>query len=348
MARESFKATPGDRRNMVNLPASADDLPEVTLIDLNSKTPAVPIAIVDDTPEDDRGRPTEWDGASTLDENDDDLQANVSERTAKRLKRMKAEVETARRAKEASDRERDAAIELASQQAAEVADLRRRGESGATALANSMKAEREAKMADARRRLAQAHADGDAEAIATATADMSIAASELTQIAARTPTPRTPEQQQQDRQAQQPQRQQQAPNIAPNVTAWISHNDRWFNRDPAKTKFALSIHEAVVSRGIRPESPEYTRELDRGMKAMYPDHQPYEQSDGTTTERTAPRRTNGVTEGSREDGVQRPALREGQVELTRSEVSLAQKMRIQLDKYADEKRKRLQREGNGA
>ena len=50
MARESFKATPGDRRNMVNLPASADDLPEVTLIDLNSKTPAVPIAIVDDTP----------------------------------------------------------------------------------------------------------------------------------------------------------------------------------------------------------------------------------------------------------------------------------------------------------
>ena len=82
---------------------------------------------------------------------------------------------------------------------------------------------------------------------------------------------------------------------------------------------------------------------------MYPDHQPYERSNGDETERqAAPRRTNGVTEGSREDGVQRPALREGQVELTRSEVSLAQKMRIPLDKYADEKRKRLQREGNGA
>ena len=208
--RERFSPTPADRTKLVQLPPSADDLPERTVIDLNSKTPAIPIAIVDDTPEDDRGRPTELD--YSLADQEEDLR-DISGRTKKRIERLKFETHTERRAREAAERERDAAVQLATQQRDELERLRRGAETGATALANSMKAEREARLADAKRRLAAAHADGDAEAIATATADISIATSELTQIAARTPAPRT--EQQREQPAAQPQR--QAPNLAPNV-----------------------------------------------------------------------------------------------------------------------------------
>ena len=69
---------------------------------------------------------------------------------------------------------------------------------------------------------------------------------------------------------------------------------------------------------------------------------------GVEERQAAPRRTNSVTEGSREDGVNRPQLREGQVQLTQSEVSLAQRMRIPLDAYAREKARRLAKEGSGA
>lgn len=340
--RERFSPTPADRSKMVQLPPSADSIPERTVIDLNSKTPAIPIAIVDDTPEEDRGRPTELD--HSIADQEDDLR-DISERTKKRIDRLKFETHTERRAREAAERERDAAVQLANDQRNELERLRKIAENGSAALANSMKAEREAKLADAKRRLSAAHADGDADAIAQATADISTATAELTAIAARTPAPRT---EQQQPAPQQPQR-TQAPNLAPNVVAWISHNDRWFNKDPVKTRFALSLHEQIVNRGIKPDQVEYTRELDKGMSAMYPDHQPYEQSDGgDQSRREAPRRTNGVAEGGRDDSMQQPRLREGQVELTQSEVSLAQRMRIPLDKYAEEKRKRMQREGNGA
>ena len=164
--RERFSPTPADRTKLVQLPPSADDLPERTVIDLNSKTPAIPIAIVDDTPEDDRGRPTELD--YSLADQEEDLR-DISGRTKKRIERLKFETHTERRAREAAERERDAAVQLATQQRDELERLRRGAETGATALANSMKAEREARLADAKRRLAAAHADGDAEAIATAT-----------------------------------------------------------------------------------------------------------------------------------------------------------------------------------
>ena len=60
MARESFKATPSDRTQMIQLPDSVDSHPAQTIIDLNSKTPGkpVPIAELDD---EDAGKPTKLD-----------------------------------------------------------------------------------------------------------------------------------------------------------------------------------------------------------------------------------------------------------------------------------------------
>ena len=60
MARASFRASNGDRTRMQELPSSADDLPETVSVDLDDKDPQnFEIVEVDDTPERDRGRPTE-------------------------------------------------------------------------------------------------------------------------------------------------------------------------------------------------------------------------------------------------------------------------------------------------
>lgn len=344
MAREGFKATPRDRQQMHEI-AGSDSLPDLVTVDLDGEDPnAFEVVVTDDTPDEDKGKPTKWDGKSATEE--PPLQG-VHPKVQKRIDRLRAETETERRAREASERREQAAIEAARQLQDQVADLQRRLDTGSTALATSMKEQREAKLADARRRLSQAHADGDSDAIAEATADMSTASAELAQIAARTPAPR-PAGEPERRAEPQRQPQTQAPSLAPNVAAWIAHNDRWFNKDQARTRFALSIHEAVVQRGIRPDSVEYTAELDKGMAAMYPDHKPYRSSsvdddeDTIREERSNPRRTNVVDRGSREEPAGQGQRR--QVELTASEVAIANRLRVPLAKYAAEK---LRREQNG-
>jgi len=205
-----------------------------------------------------------------------------------------------------------------------------------------MKSDREARLQDAERRLTQAHAEGDSAAIVAATRDMGAVQAELVQIASRTPVARAAEAA--PAPAAQPAR--QAPNLAPAVAAWISKNDSWFNKDSAKTKLALSLHDTIVQRGIPPTDPRYTQELDKGMKAMYSDHVAYEQSNGDDDGGTpTPRRTNVVAEGSRETGkVSNPRI----VELTKSQLAIAKQLNITPQQYAASLAKYSPAQRNGA
>jgi hypothetical protein len=343
MAREGFKATPRDRQQMHEI-AGSSDLPDLVTIDLDGEDPnAFEIVEVDDTPEADKGKPTKWNGKSATEELP--LQG-VHPKVQKRIDRLRAETETERRAREASERREQAAVELARQQAEELTDLRRRLETGSTALATSMKEQREQRIDDAKRRLSQAHADGDSDAIASATVDLGQAQAELAQINVRTARPSQPEQQRD--QPQQPAQPRQQPNLPPDVVGWIAKNDAWWNKDRMRTDFALSLDKAVRARGIQPGTPAYTAELDKGMAAMYPDHQPYRSSsvddddEPSREERSNPRRTNVVDRGSREESASQGQRRT--VELTASEVAIANRLRVPLAKYAAEK---LRREQNG-
>jgi hypothetical protein len=343
MAREGFKATPRDRQQMHEI-AGSSDLPDLVAIDLDGEDPnAFEIVEVDDTPEADKGKPTKWNGKSATEESP--LQG-VHPKVQKRIDRLRAETETERRAREASERREQAAVELARQQAEELTDLRRRLETGSTALATSMKEQREQRIEDAKRRLSQAHADGDSDAIAIATVDLGQAQAELAQINVRTARPSQPEQQRD--QPQQPAQTRQQPNLPPDVVGWITKNDAWWNKDRTRTDFALSLDKAVRARGIQPGTPAYTAELDKGMAAMYPDHQPYRSSsvddddEPSREERSNPRRTNVVDRGSREESASQGQRRT--VELTASEVAIANRLRVPLAKYAAEK---LRREQNG-
>lgn len=344
MGKRSF-GSDADRRNMAEI-SGADQFPESAVVDLDGEDPnAYEIDIVDDTPEEDRGRPNAK--HFTADE-DEDL-SGYADKTRKRIERLKFETHSERREREAAERQRDEAVAYAKQRDAEIADLRKRLDSGGAALASSMVAEREAKLADAKRRLSSAYADGDSEAIAAATADMSTASAELASIKARIPAPRPEGEKPAERQPAQPAQPAApaAPDIAPQVLDWISYNREWFNKDGEKTRTAVRISREVEESGIRPTDPDYTREVDKRLKRLYPEHKPFN-TDGEPSdeERRGPRRSYG---GEQTGRVQEDRERSNprRITLTNSELAIAKRLGVTPQAYAAEKAKREART-NGA
>lgn len=333
MAKRSFKPTNADERNMVLLPSSADDLPERVTVDLDAENPDdFEIDVIDDTPEEDRGRPNAR--RLTALEEEADLR-DISEKVKKRINRLRFEVESQNREKTAAERERDAAVQALRDREEELKRLRQIAENGSTALHSSMKAEREGRLADARRRLAQAHAEGNSEAMAEATSDISAVQAELAQINARTPVPR-----QQEERREQPR--QQNDNVHPNARAWIDRNPQ-FNTDSAFRNKALSVHYDLEARGIRASDPRYVEELDKRMGTGY-DNAMSEQDNSDDDAGSRPRRTNAVEQGSRAERVGAPA-NPRRVSLTQSELSLAKRLRLTPAQYAAEKLKYEQKGG---
>lgn len=317
--RQSFRPT---QTGMMDLPTG--DLPERVSIDLNDKDANNYTVIeVDDRSDDEiahgNSDPSTWNDANSED-------PKGSPRTEKRIARLKAEGEAHKRIAEATQRERDAALEAARLAAAEVADLKARLSSGTTALATSMKGEREAKLADAERRLAQAHADGDSTAIAAATRDMGQAQAELVAINANAPRQQVAP----AAQTQQPQpAAQPAARLHPNAQSWIDRNPQ-FNTDQSFRSKALGIHWMLDAEGIKPDSPKYAEELDRRMETGYQSNKPNSGSrdDGANPQ---PRRTNAVAEGSREASRQpNPRI----VELTASQLAIAKQLGLTAQQYA--------------
>lgn len=351
MARESFRASRGDAGDKINLPPSADELPDTVEVDLDSSDPnGFTIIEEDDTPEEDRGRPTTYDPDPSLEDQIDDLKSRGKKSIESRIKRLSFERETERRAKEEAQRQLNAAVEAARMAQAEAEDMRRRVELGGAALADSMLNRNETAMREAKQSLKIAHANGDSDNIAELQTYMSKLAAEEIAIRQRMPSPEQQQYQQQQYQQQQYQQPapQAAPQLAPNVAAWISRNS-WFGKqgNEAKTKFALSIHENLVARGVQPASPEYTRELDEGMKAVYKDHIPFDQDGDEDTgeeQRRPARRPNATADASREAPQQKSSRT---VTLTRSELSIAKRLGVSPQAYAAQKLK-SQRNGDGA
>lgn len=324
MARGKFQAHVSDPSYVHQV--DTGDVEAPVKVDLDNKDPdAFEIVVVDDTPEADKGKSTEWKGESLADQ-EQNLRG-LSVEAQKRIKRLSAEVHTERRGREERERQLNEAVELIKARDTELARVRLVAESGNTALTTSMVAEREARIVDATRRLEQAHAEGNSAAIAKATADMSMAQSELTAIRTRAPTPVTAPAPQQQTQPQ-PTQQRQQPPIAPRALAWLQKNT-WFDSrgGDERSREALHVHNQLMERHIDPNSENYTRELDKRLKAVYPDHEAFD------TDNSTPRRSNTVAEGGRESDTSRsgnPRI----VELTATQVSLAKKLRIPLQQYA--------------
>lgn len=338
MARESFTPSSGDREKLIELPG-ADDLPENVVVDLDDKDEEnFTVLEEDDTPENDRGRPTSYEP-----ENENDGKRRDP---ASRIQRLNFERETERRAREQAEREREAALEVARAAREEVADLRSRLARNNTALADNMLERNKQQLDNATARLTKAHEEGNASEMAAAQVEISRLTAEEMAIKTRAPA-KPAESDARPAPAQQAQpAQQAAPTLAPQVAAWVGRN-RWFgapgNED--KTQLAMATHQRLTKQGIAANDPRYIEELDRTMKAVYPDHVVTTQvADNNGSERRRDARPNANAGGSRQpenDGNART------ITLTRSELSIAKRLGVTPQAYAREKLRRAAK-GDGA
>ncbi len=277
------------------------------------------IEVVDDTPEEDKGKPRRAEGADPKVPDDDEIQS-YSEGVQKRIKQLKFEYHEERRAKEEAARLQEEALKYAQQVQQENQRLLKTLEDGEGVLVNQAKGRVAAELDKAKAAYKAAYETGDPDALIEAQEKLTMLQNEKIRYENYKPQPR---------QQQAPQPQYQQPTPQPNrpsdrALQWAQRND-WFEKDSEMTGYAYGLHEKLVKSGVAPDSEEYYNEIDNAVRRVFPDR-----FDDVSFEETAPQRQAG--------NVVAPAARSGKkprkVQLTSTQVSLAKRLGLTNEQYA--------------
>jgi hypothetical protein len=271
------------------------------------------IEIVDDTPEEDRGRAP----AEPPEEVTEDELASYDEKVQKRIKKFTRGYHDERRAKEQAQREREAAETLARQVLDENRKLQEQLASGSKEYITQAQQMAEGELSAAKRAYREAYEEGDADKIVAAQEAIAKATLKIDKASAMKPL----------QVVEKDVQLSQQPRVDARVAEWQSKN-QWFGKNRAMTAFALGLHaELVEEKGVDPSSDRYYQEIDRTMRAKFPE------SFGSIeepVEEEAPRRAKPAT-------VVAPAARStppNRIRLTQSEVAIAKRLGVPLELYA--------------
>ena len=249
-------------------------------------------------------------------EDQDSELENYSENVQKRINQL-----TAKR-KQALE-ESEAAYNYANQMKTQNEELRKRLEDLDKGYISEYGSRVETQEVAAKRILKEAYDAGDTDKIAEANAALAQLAVEKERL--RVQKARSEQQAQQPEQIQEPQKQkvQRVEELDPKLQSWMKQNP-WFGTDRALTGAAQGIHEQIVgSEGFDPSTDEYYAEIDKRMSVFL--------------DRSQGNRQNAPAVAPASSG--RSATRKGgkkTVELTPGQVAFATKMKIPLEKYAQE------------
>lgn len=277
------------------------------------------IEVVDDTPEEDKGKPRRAEGADPKVPDDDEIQS-YSEGVQKRIKQLKFEYHEERRAKEEAARLQEEALKYAQQVQQENQRLIKTLEDGEGVLVNQAKGRVAAELDKAKAAYKAAYETGDPDALIEAQEKLTMLQNEKVRYENYRPQPR---------QQQAPQPQYQQPTPQPNrpsdrALKWAQRND-WFEKDSEMTGYAYGLHEKLVKSGVAPDTEEYYNQIDNAVRRVFPDR-----FDDVSFEETAPQRQAG--------NVVAPAARSGKkprkVQLTSTQVSLAKRLGLSNEQYA--------------
>ena len=298
------------------------------------------VEVVDDRPEGDQRAPaieTPEDGGTATDEE----LSQLGNRAQKRIKKLKWEYHEERRAKEASDKLANEAINYTQGLQTENQRLVQLVQDSQTALTDQAKHRASATLAIAEEAFKQAHDSGDSEQIAKTQKDLTNA--QLAQAYAPSVSQKIIDNWKrnvlaQDQAAASEASQQYVPEALPEpdsrAVSWQESNE-WFGQDREMTSFAYGVHERLVGEeGIDPDSDEYYKLIDNRMKEVFPtqfgsDSTQY--SNNTVVVDAASRRKANpvVAPASRNNGA--PSHR---VTLTQTQVKLAERLGITPQQYA--------------
>ena len=277
------------------------------------------VDIVDDTPDEDKGKPRRAEEAEAQIPEDDEI-ANYSDNVQKRIKQLKFEYHEERRRKEEAARLQDEAIEYARKVYEENQKLRKTLEEGEGVLVQQAKSRVEAELDRAKAAYKEAYETGDPDKLIDAQEKLSALQNEKFRVESYKPKP----QQKQE----EPVQLQQRPKVNEpdaKTKAWASSNP-WFGEDSEMTGYAFGVHESLVKQGINPESQadEYYRRIDDSMRKRFPD------KFGEQYFEEAPARQTGSVVAP----AQRSAKKPRRVQLTSTQVALAKRLGLTAEQYA--------------
>tara|TARA_R110001599_G_scaffold21499_3_gene80469 strand:- start:3617 stop:4564 length:948 start_codon:yes stop_codon:yes gene_type:complete len=279
------------------------------------------IDIVDDTPEEDRGRIPPVD--RTAKEHEEEL-AGVSTNVQKRIKKLKYDFHEERRAKENSARMRDEAVVYAQKIHKENQKLRDLVNRGEQVLVDEVKQRTEKELESAKFQLKRAHEEGDPDSIVGAQELLAKAAYDSQKAQEYIPSPEpeaVPE--------YQP-RKQVNPNPDPKAADWAKENP-WFKTDKEMTAVALAVHEDLVTQGVDTKSDDYYQAIDQRVRDRFPEKFGGDDQDDPVLRSDENRRKpSTVVAPARRTTGARPR----KVQLTKTQVSLAKRLGISPEEYA--------------
>ena len=288
-----------------------DDFDE-NLIDVDTSddddTPE--IEIIDDTPEEDRGREAK---GATLPEEDEDEIGSYSQKVQKRINEKTRLYHEERRAREAIERQHNEAIAYAQAVLLENQKLKETVEWGETALLQQAQHKLAVDTAIAEARYKQAYEEGDSEGLVSAQRELVRVAQEAAALKNYVPASKNL----QPLPAptyNAPQTQPVSPPRDTKAESWAANN-KWFGQDREMTALAYGVHEKLVNEGVDPTSDQYYAHIDATMRQRFPDK--FKSSRSATVVASASRST--------------PSKK---VTLTATQVAIANRLGVTLEQYA--------------
>lgn len=274
------------------------------------------VEVVDDTPEQDRGRKPMAEPPKEMAE--DEL-AKYDEGVRKRIQHFTKGYHEERRAKEAALREKEEAIKLAQAIIEENKKLKGSLSTNQTALLEQAKKNVANEVEQARSKFKSAYESGDADKLAEAQEELTRAKMREEKLNSFKPAPL----QEEKFEVQTPQQPQQPPQVDPKLRAWLDNNP-WYGPNKKMTAYALGLHEEVVEKGIAAGSEDYYKEIDAEMRQRFPDVFESEKPEDAPP---PPKKSNVVAPATRSTAPKK-------IVLTKTQVEIAKRLGVPLELYA--------------
>ena len=271
------------------------------------------VEIIDDTPEEDRVPKRNVEASEQSEEESEEEIKNYSENVQKRISKLKYDFHEERRAKEEATRLQEEALRYAEKLKKDNENLRKTLADGESMLIDQAKGRVGAELEKAKRDYKEAYESGDPDKLMEAQAKMSKLHNEEFRVNEYQPQPVVAE-------TPQPQKPQQ-PRLSQIDLEWQKNNP-WFEKDTIMRGTALGLHEEMKKKGIVPGSEQYYKEIDEGMRKIFPEKFDVQQE--------APERQNGTVVAP----VERSGKKSRTVRLTRTQVALAKRLGLSNEQYA--------------
>jgi hypothetical protein len=274
------------------------------------------IEIVDDTPEPDRGK-SEPKGAVEV--TDDEI-SQYSENVQKRIRQLRAVYHDERREKERLVREQQEALSYAQRLTEQNRQLQERLSQGERVLVENTKEKHDALLSQAEREYKEAYEAGDTEKMITAQKKISEAVVGKREIENYQPRYQPPLQE-----PEIPVETRQQPQIVPDerTRQWVTDN-QWFDQDPVMRGAAFGIHDELVRSGYVAGSDAYFEQIDARIRDAFPNKF-----------RSSKPAANVVAPASR------AAAGSKKITLTKTQVAIAKRLGVPLEKYAEQVAKEM-------